>query len=89
MKILVAGGAGYIGAVSVDRLLEAGHEVTILDDLSTGHRAAIADGARLIEGSYGDAALLGQVLAGLVKRTSKEARTLNIGSAADVKNWKL
>jgi len=31
----------------------------------------------------------GQVLAGLVKRTSKEARTLNIGSAADVKNWKL
>ena len=39
MRILVTGGAGYVGSVSVERLLEAGHDVVVLDDLSTGHRA--------------------------------------------------
>ena len=43
MRILVSGGAGYVGSVSVERLVEAGHDVVVLDDLSTGHRAA-ADG---------------------------------------------
>jgi len=38
MRVLVTGGAGYIGAVSVDALIAAGHEVVVLDDLSTGHR---------------------------------------------------
>ena len=38
MRILVSGGAGYVGSVSVERLLEAGHDVVVLDDLSTGHR---------------------------------------------------
>ena len=41
MRILVTGGAGYVGAVSVDALVAAGHEVVVLDDLSTGHRAAV------------------------------------------------
>ena len=36
MRILVTGGAGYVGSVSVERFLEAGHEVVILDDLTTG-----------------------------------------------------
>ena len=39
MKVLVTGGAGYVGGVSVDALVAAGHEVVVLDDLSTGHRA--------------------------------------------------
>ena len=43
MRILVTGGAGYVGSVSVERLVAAGHDVVVLDDLSTGHRAA-ADG---------------------------------------------
>ena len=55
MRILVSGGAGYVGSVSVERLLEAGHDVVVLDDLSTGHRAAAGD-ARLVVGSYGDRA---------------------------------
>lgn len=53
MRILVTGGAGYVGSVSVERLLAAGHDIVVLDDLSTGHRAA-AHGVRLVEGSYAD-----------------------------------
>ena len=54
MRILVTGGAGYVGSVSVETFLAAGHEVVVLDDLSTGHASAVSDGARLDEGSYGD-----------------------------------
>ncbi|WP_416957849.1 UDP-glucose 4-epimerase GalE [Nocardioides sp. T5] len=50
MKPLVTGGAGYIGAVVACQLLEAGHEVIVLDDLSTGHRDNVPDGARFVEG---------------------------------------
>jgi UDP-glucose 4-epimerase len=53
VRILVTGGAGYVGSVSVERLLHAGHDVVVLDDLTTGHRSA-ADGARLLQGSYAD-----------------------------------
>ncbi|MFJ9410616.1 UDP-glucose 4-epimerase GalE [Streptomyces sp. NPDC101393] len=49
-KYLVTGGAGYVGSVVAAHLLEAGHEVTVLDDLSTGHREGIPAGARFIEG---------------------------------------
>jgi len=55
MRVLVTGGAGYVGSVSVERLLEAGHEVVILDDLSTGHRASVPPAVSLEVGSYGDA----------------------------------
>ena len=54
MRILVTGGAGYVGSVSVERLLEAGHEVVILDDLTTGHRASVPGVASLDVGSFGD-----------------------------------
>jgi UDP-glucose 4-epimerase len=54
MRILVTGGAGYVGSVSVERLVEAGHEVVILDDLTTGHRESVPGVASLDVGSYGD-----------------------------------
>jgi len=56
-RILVTGGAGYVGAASVEALLTAGHDVVVLDDLSTGHRAAVPARATLHVGSYvaGDA----------------------------------
>lgn len=60
MHLLVTGGAGYIGSVVAARLLAAGHRVSVLDDLSTGHRDAVPEGARLVEG---DVAAAGDVLA--------------------------
>ncbi len=62
MRILVTGGAGYVGSVSVEAFVAAGHEVTVLDDLSTGHRAAVAEGATLEVGTYGDSQAVAQVL---------------------------
>ncbi len=56
MKLLVTGGAGYIGSVVAGQLLERGHEVAVLDDLSRGHRAAVPDGARFLEVGLADAA---------------------------------
>ena len=63
MRVLVTGGAGYIGSVTARALSERGHEVEILDDFSTGHRAALLPGARLHEGSLLDADFLAAVFA--------------------------
>ena len=56
MRLLVTGGAGYIGSVVATQLIEAGHEVTVLDDLSTGHRDAVPDGAAFVEADITEAA---------------------------------
>jgi UDP-glucose 4-epimerase len=48
MKLLVTGGAGYIGSVVANHLLEAGHEVVVLDNLERGHREAVPRSARLV-----------------------------------------
>ncbi|WP_042801014.1 UDP-glucose 4-epimerase GalE [Streptomyces sp. C] len=55
-KYLVTGGAGYVGSVVAAHLLEAGHEVTILDNLSTGFAEGVPAGATLIDGRIQDAA---------------------------------
>ncbi|WP_036328317.1 UDP-glucose 4-epimerase GalE [Microbispora sp. ATCC PTA-5024] len=55
MKLLVTGGAGYVGSVVAAQLVEEGHEVTVLDDLSTGHEDAVPEGARFVRGSITDA----------------------------------
>jgi UDP-glucose-4-epimerase GalE len=62
MRVLVTGGAGYVGSVSVERLVEAGHEVVALDDLSTGHRESVPAVVSLEVGSYGDADLMARLL---------------------------
>ncbi|MER7077311.1 UDP-galactose 4-epimerase [Saccharopolyspora kobensis] len=49
MKLLVTGGAGYVGSVCAARLVEAGHEVVVVDDLSTGHADAVPAGCKFVE----------------------------------------
>jgi len=61
-SILVTGGAGYIGSVTVERLVEAGRRVVVLDDLSSGHRSAVADGVPLVVGHVGDRRLVERLL---------------------------
>ena len=62
MRLLVTGGAGYIGSVVAAQLIAAGHEVTVLDDLSTGHADAVPAGATFVDGDLRGSA--GAVLAG-------------------------
>lgn len=54
MRVIVTGGAGYIGATTVQSLLESGHEVVVYDNLSKGHAGAIPSSARLIQGDIAD-----------------------------------
>ena len=62
MGVLVTGGAGYIGSVAVEDLKNRGEEVVVLDNLVYGHRAAVAAGVPLYEGSIGDKALVARIL---------------------------
>lgn len=63
MKILVTGGAGYIGSACVAALCEAGHAVTVFDDLSTGQADKVSPEATLVEGDITDAAAIAAVCA--------------------------
>ena len=62
MKLLVTGGAGYIGSIVALQLLRRGHEVTVLDDLSKGHEGAVPDGASFVELDLLDAQGLARTL---------------------------
>jgi UDP-glucose 4-epimerase len=62
MRILVTGGTGYVGSVSVEALVAAGHDVVVLDNLSTGRATADLSGARLVKGSYTDRAAVAAIL---------------------------
>lgn len=62
MKVLVTGGAGYIGSVITEELLSAGHEPVIYDALLNGHAAAIPNGVPVVRGDVRDTALLARTL---------------------------
>ncbi|NNU81469.1 UDP-glucose 4-epimerase GalE [Halovulum dunhuangense] len=63
-RILVCGGAGYIGSHMVRMLLRHGHEVVVFDNFSQGHRAALPSGIQVIEGDLLDPATLARAFAG-------------------------
>jgi UDP-glucose 4-epimerase len=66
MKVFVTGGAGYIGSACVEELLNAGHEVTVYDNLTEGHRDAVDNRAVFIQGRLSDEAA--------IKQTVKESK---------------
>ncbi|MBN8598866.1 MAG: UDP-glucose 4-epimerase GalE [Planctomycetes bacterium] len=91
MKVLVTGGAGYIGSHACDALLRAGHDVVVLDNLSRGHRAAIdilsrRGGSRFsfVRGDMGDSAALELAFAPGIDAVMHFAAFANVGeSSAD------
>jgi UDP-glucose 4-epimerase len=62
MKVFVTGGAGYIGSVCVEHLLDEGHEVWVWDNLSEGHREAVDSRAKFVEGDLANFDLLSETL---------------------------
>jgi len=62
LKILITGGAGYIGSVVTADLVDAGNEVVVYDNLSSGNEGAVPKGARLVTGELSDRELLGSVI---------------------------
>lgn len=63
MRIFLSGGAGYIGSACAQVLIEAGHQVTVYDALTTGHEEAVPSGARLVRGNLAEVDKLQHVLA--------------------------
>ncbi len=62
MNVFVTGGAGYIGSICTEELLNAGHTVTVFDNLTEGHRSAVDSRAKFVEGCLRDAKLVKQSL---------------------------
>src|SRR5215207_892021 len=62
MKVLVVGGAGYIGSHCVRQLVAAGHTPVVLDNLVYGHRAAVSPTIKLHDANLGDEAVVGRIL---------------------------
>lgn len=62
MNVIVSGGAGYIGSVCVEELINAGHQVTVFDNLSEGHRSAVDSRAKFVQGDLADSAAIAAAL---------------------------
>ena len=83
MNILVAGGAGYIGSVLTAALVNSGHTVTVLDNLSTGHRNAVHPAATFVHGSITDKAAVGTACKNGIDVTMHFAAFIEVGESVD------
>jgi UDP-glucose 4-epimerase len=63
LRLLIAGGAGYVGSVVAARLEEAGHDLTVCDDLATGNAWAVPSGARFVPAELTERKSLDRVMA--------------------------
>ena len=77
MNVLVTGGAGYIGSICVEQLCEAGHSVTVIDDISQGHPRAVDPRARFVQARVGDEVRVPEVL-----RESKAEAIIHFAASA-------
>jgi len=90
VKVLVTGGAGYIGSHAVREFRDAGHDVLVLDDLSAGHSTAVPPGVKFVEGDLADRDALRQALEG-VATVVHFAGVLNVGESVvePLKYWRI
>jgi UDP-glucose 4-epimerase len=86
VRVLVTGGAGYIGSHVARTLAQRGHEAVIYDDLSTGYRE-LANGFQLIEGNIGDAEKLASALTGVDAAMHFAAKSLVSESMRDPRKY--
>jgi UDP-glucose 4-epimerase len=84
VKLLVTGGAGYIGSVVSARLIEDGHRVVVLDDLSTGHADAVPEAATLVVGSIDDNRVVRDLLSDGVEAVLHFAAKSLVGESEQV-----
>ena len=84
MKLLVTGGAGYVGSVVTARLVEDGHQVIVLDDLSTGHADAVPDLATLVVTDIADELVVREILRGGVDAVLHFAAKSLVGESESV-----
>lgn len=77
MNVFVTGGAGYIGSICVEELLNAGHAVVVLDNLTEGHRSAVDPRAKFVRGDLADRMALEGVL-----RESRAGAVIHFGASA-------
>jgi UDP-glucose 4-epimerase len=81
LHVLVAGGAGYIGSVATAVLIEEGHTVTVLDNLSTGHRQAVHPEARFVEGDISDKTIIKEICSTTVDVAMHFAAFIEVGES--------
>lgn len=81
MKVLITGGAGYIGSVVAEQLIAAGHRVLVYDDLSHGHRQAVPEAAEFLQASVADRSSLDRALGSGVEAVMHFAGLIEAGES--------
>ena len=84
MRVLVTGGAGYIGSVAVEQLIRAGDSVVVFDNLSQGHREAIHPQADFVEGDLAEPAVINAVFRDHKTAVFSEPASVHLGVRSSI-----